>query len=422
VKAKFIFVWLATCLSVFAGEPQLIECVPRGGLPNFFAKLERGETVGICYFGGSITAQEGWRPKTLAWFQQQYPQASISQINAAIGGTGSDLGAFRLRHDALDQKPDLIFVEFAVNDGSMPPERIYRSMEGIIRQAWRDNPATDICFVYTISGAMLNDVKTEKLPRAYEAMEKIAEYYHIPSIKMGLEAARLARAGKLVFTGTKPKTDDEKAALGDKILFSPDSVHPYTDSGHQLYLDAVVRGMALIKPVGKAVPHELNEPFMADNWEDAKMIPLDQAKLSAGWKKLDPTTNSVAKNFANRLPWLWKANQPGDAIEFKFKGTDVAIYDAVGPDCGQVIITLDDQKPMIKPRFDAYCTYYRLMYFDIGSNLSNTMHTVKVEIHPDQPDKVSILAQRKEKMDDPKRFNDRAWYAGALLLVGNLVK
>ena len=47
---------------------------------------------------------------------------------------------------------------------------------------------------------------------------------------------------------------------------------------------------------------------------------------------------------------------------------------------------------------------------------------MKVEIHPDQPDKVSILAQRKEKMDDPKRFNDRAWYAGALLLVGNLVK
>jgi hypothetical protein len=422
VISKFYFIWLATCLSVFAGEPQLTECAPRGGLPNFFAKLERGDTVRICYLGGSITAQEGWRPKTLAWFQQQYPQASISQINAAIGGTGSDLGAFRLRHDALVQKPDLLFVEFAVNDGSMPPERIYSTMEGIVRQTWRDNPATDICFVYTISGAMLNGVKAEKLPRVYMAMEKVAEQYNIPSINMGLEVARLERAGKLVFTGTKPKTDDEKVALGDKILFSPDSVHPYTDSGHQLYLDAVVRGMALIKPIGKVVSHELTKPLMADNWEDAEMIPLDQAKLAGGWRKLDPATNSVAKNFANRLPGLWKANQSGDALEFKFKGTEAAIYDIVGPDSGQVIITLDDQKPVIKPRFDAYCTYYRLMYFEIGSNLSNTVHTVKVEIHPDQPDKVSILSQRKEKMDDPKRFNDRAWYAGAVLLVGNLVE
>jgi hypothetical protein len=48
------------------------------------------------------------------------------------------------------------------------------------------------------------------------------------------------------------------------------------------------------------------------------------------------------------------------------------------------------------------------------------MHTVKIEIHPDQPDKAKILSQRGEKIDDPKRFNDRAWYAGDLMVVGNL--
>jgi hypothetical protein len=396
--------------------------MPRGGLPNFFAKLERGDPVNICYLGGSITAQEGWRPKSLIWFQQQYPADSISQINAAIGGTGSDLGVFRLRHDVLDKKPDLLFVEFAVNDAGAPPEQIYRAMEGIVRQTWRDNPYVDICFVYTIAAAMVEPLNQGELPRSYAAMEKIAEHYDIPSINMGLEVARLEQAGKLVFKGPKPENEAAKASLVGKILFSPDGTHPYPDTGHPLYLASIVRSMDRIKSVGKAVPHILGEPFVADNWENAKMIPLENARLKGRWTKLDPTTNSVAKTFSNRLPEIWRANQPGDSIEFKFHGTTVAIYDVVGPDCGQVVVTLDHQKPVTFPQFDAYCTYYRPALLKIGSNLSNTVHTVKVEIYPDQPDKVKMLSQRQQTMDDPKRFDDRAWYPGALLVVGDLVQ
>ena len=89
----------------------LPECVVRAGLPNVFNKLETGKTVRLAYLGGSITAQEGWRPKTLKWFQDQFSTAKVEQINAAIGGTGSDLGVFRLKHDVLDHDPDLLFVD-----------------------------------------------------------------------------------------------------------------------------------------------------------------------------------------------------------------------------------------------------------------------------------------------------------------------
>jgi hypothetical protein len=422
MKTKLIFTWLTICLSALAGEPQLTECAPRDGLPNFFAKLEHGDTVRIGYLGGSITAQQGWRPKSLNWFQQQYPQARISEIAAAIGGTGSDLGAFRLKHDVLNRKPDLVFVEFAVNDGDSTTENIYRGMEGIVRQVWRDNPDTDICFVYTVDLKKLKLLQAGELPGSYSAMEKVAEHYGIPTIIMGLEVARLEKAGKLIFKGDKPVTDAEKTKLGGKIIFSPDGVHPYTDTGHQLYLEALVRGMKLIKPVGQPAPHKLIEPFIADNWENAQMLPLNRAKLSAGWEKLDPATDPMAKTVANRMPGLWKANQPGDSIEFKFRGTAASIYDVIGPATGQVIITLDDQKPEVKPLFDVYCTTYRSFRFSIGSGLSNMVHTVKIEIHPDQPDKAKILATRNKKMDDPKRFDDRICYAGALLIVGELVE
>jgi hypothetical protein len=117
------------------------ECRPRAGLTNFFAKANTpGADIKIAYFGGSITAQTGYRVKTLAWFKEAYPQAKFSEINAAIGGTGSDLGVFRLKQDVLDQKPDLMFVEFAVNDGGAAPELIQRCMEGIVRQTWRALP------------------------------------------------------------------------------------------------------------------------------------------------------------------------------------------------------------------------------------------------------------------------------------------
>ena len=395
-----------------------VECHAREGLPNVLAKLKAGEEVHIGYLGGSITAQAGWRPKTLAWFREQFPHAEISEINAAIGGTGSDLGVFRLQHDVLRHRPDLLFVEFAVNDGGASPDQIHRCMEGIVRQAWRQDPTTDICFVYTLAGNMLATLQEGLYPRSASAMEQIAEHYAIPSIHMGVEVARLEKEGKLIFKADKPKTDEEKAAIGDKILFSPDAVHPYTDSGHQLYLEAIVRSMARIRQVGRPGPHELIEPFRADNWEAAQMVPLSRAKLTAGWRRLDPDTDAMAQRFGGRLPELWQADRPGESVKFHVRGSVIRIYDLVGPDCGQVTVQVDDQPAYVRPRFDAYCTYHRLSTFTVGKALADEEHEIVLTIHPDQPDKAAILGQRNQTMDDPKRFDGTVWYAGAVLLVG----
>ena len=423
VRSFWIVVAMSASLASHAAWGQLalapaVECHPRGGLPNVLSKLDAGEAVRIAYLGGSITAQPGWRPKTLAWFGAEFPQARVSEINAAIGGTGSALGVFRLKHDVLDHEPDLLFVEFAVNDGGAPPDQIYRCMEGIVRQTWKHDPTTDICFVYTLTGNMLQTLQEGHYPRAATAMERIAEHYAVPSIHMGIEVARLKKEGRLIFKGRKPKTDEEKAALGDKILFSPDAVHPYTDSGHQLYLEAIRRSMAQIRAQGKVGPHRLGPPFVADNWEAARMIPLSRAKLSAGWEKLDPSVDGIAKRFSGRLPELWKANRPGETVTFRVRGSVVRIYDLLGPDCGQITIQVDGRPAYVKPRFDAYCTYHRLAYLVVGKALSDDVHEITLTIHPDQPDKVAILSRRSERMDDPARFDDTAWYAGAVLLVG----
>ena len=76
---------------------------------------------------------------------------------------------------------------------------------------------------------------------------------------------------------------------------------------------------------------------------------------------------------------------------------------------------------MVKPRFDAYCTYHRLATLTVAENLPDAVHTVELELHPDQPDKAAILARRKQKIDNPERYDDTAWYAGAVMIIGELL-
>ncbi len=409
-----------------------VEFTVREGCPNFFRKVREGAAVKIAYLGGSITAQNGWRPKTLKWFREQFPAATIEQIHAAIGGTGSDLGVYRLQQDVLRHKPDLLFVEFAVNDGGAPPERIHRSMEGIVRQTWAFDPTIDICYVYTLTQGMLKDLQGGKYPRAASAMEALADRYGIPSIHMGLKVARLEQEGKVVFKEDKPKAERLEAMKAGTYYFSRYGVHPYEDTGHILYLEAVARAMAKIREAGKPGPHEPGEPFVADNWEDAKMIPLGAASLTDGWRKLDPEKDPRAKRFRGRMPQLWMAEKPGESITFRFRGSDVRIYDLVGPKCGRILVTVDGESKGARDRFDAYCTYYRLQNMGVASHLDpNEIHTVKLEIASEPPDKRKHLQRRagpNEKvlaLDEAafaKRFDGRRWYAGMIMLRGELVK
>jgi len=410
---------MITLLLALALGVQEPECHPRGGLPNFLAKAATaGAEIKVAYFGGSITAQNGWRPKTLAWFQKTWPGAKFSEINAAIGGTGSDLGVFRLNQDVLVQKPDLLFVEFAVNDGGAPPDQIRRCMEGIVRQTWRALPDCDVCFVYTITDALVAPLLEGKFPRAAATMEEVAERYGIPTIHLAVEVAKLAKEGKLVWKGPLPK-----APAGDTVVFANDGVHPYPETGHELYLQAIVRSFPAIQAASKSKgPHALAEPLIATNYERAQLLPISDATLTKGFSLLDSKTDAFGKRWANRLSALHKGGAAGDAITFKFKGTRCAIYDIIGPDCGQVVVTLDDQPPRTVPRFDAYCTYHRLATLVIGSELPDAVHTVKLEIHPEPPDKAKILSQRGEKIDKPERYQGTAFYPGAILLVGELVK
>ena len=86
-------------------------------------KLTDEKDLCVVYLGGSITEGAGasaqdrrWASRIQAWLEENWPDTRWRSHNAGIGGTNSEFGVFRLQHDVLSQKPDLVFVEFAVND------------------------------------------------------------------------------------------------------------------------------------------------------------------------------------------------------------------------------------------------------------------------------------------------------------------
>jgi hypothetical protein len=408
------------------------ECAVRSGLPNFAAKLKAGKNIKIGYLGGSITAQGGWRVLSRKWFQEQYPDAKVSEINAAIGGTGSNLGVFRAKHDVLDAKPDLLFVEFAVNDSKTSAAGIFKSMEGIVRQTWKALPDCDICFIYTITHSDIKKLQAGQLKRSTSTMEKIAEHYGISAIHLGLEVAKLEQQGKLIMKAPRAQmtrvSGDElnqaaKIPTDDqgRIIFSKDGVHPYTDTGHLLYMQAIVRSMAKILPAGQIGAHHLRAPQTADNWEKAQMLSLDQAVRSGPWTALNAKTDSLAKRFSRRVPGLWKA-APGAELRFKFKGSKIGIYDLIGPSCGYVEVSLDGKVRKVR-RMDGYCTYYRLATLGVGDKLSDQVHEVVLRVLPEELDKSQVLFERNRKdlVKNPAKYQGTDWYPGALMIIGDLV-
>lgn len=407
---------LATAEPTYHAVPaELVK--PRDGLGNVLAKLEAGETVRVAYLGGSITAANGWRVKTTAWLKQKYPDATIEEIHAAIGGTGSDLGVFRLERDALRYQPDLLFVEFAVNDGGASPDRIWKAMEGIVRQTWAANPKTDICFVYTFRVNYEEPLRQGECPQAASAMELLADHYGIPSVNFAKKIVELESDGKLVFQSDEPTEG--------KTHFSTDGVHPL-DAGHEIYTEVLGNAIEQMASNARPVDHQvkLTTPFVQDHWQAAKMVPITSEMLSGDWKAL-AEDDTLQRRFGNRMGQIYEATEPGSKLTFRFRGSSAKLYDLLGPDGGQVIISVDGKpREKLVPRFDSYCTYHRIATLSVAGDVDpEAIHEVTIEIHPDQPDRQAVAFRLKNPEVELKapKYQGTNVRASQILVLGDIV-
>jgi lysophospholipase L1-like esterase len=394
-----------------------LESNPRNGLPRTAARLAQGGPLTIAYFGGSITQSDGWRTATFNWFKTHYPNVHFAEVPASIGGTGSTLGVYRMDRDLLPHKPDLAFIEFAVNDSHTSGEVIIGAMEGIVRKIRQSRPSCEIIFVYTVNSAMTASLRNGILDRAAAAHEKVADHYGIPSIHMAMEVAKQEGAGALVFTGA----GDEKKALEaqGKLVFARDNCHPYPE-GHQLYAEAVIRHLpGLLKPQGSpALP--LPAPMDQGRWEASRMVTPDAFGLPPEWRRLERNEWPPIAWSADALPQLWLTDTPGAGHDLAFTGTAFGLFLVVGPTSGQIEWSLDGQPPVKICLFDAWCSFYRPHYQILVHHLKDGPHRIQIKLLAGEPDKAAILAAQKVTIDYPERYQGARVYLAAALITGEV--
>ncbi|HWB91280.1 MAG TPA: SGNH/GDSL hydrolase family protein [Puia sp.] len=108
-------------------------------------KWPANRTINLVFHGHSVPAGYGRTPEVHTYeaypnlvgqeLKKLYPYAVINIIVTAIGGENSEQGARRFKKDVLAHKPDVLFIDYALNDRKIGLARSRTCMEKMIRAA-----------------------------------------------------------------------------------------------------------------------------------------------------------------------------------------------------------------------------------------------------------------------------------------------
>lgn len=163
-------------------------------MSDVFQKAQNGEDITVAYIGGSIT--EGYNAGTTEFYaktctdllQGYFPDITVTGVNAGISGTPSLLGNLRLKRDVLSADPDIVFVEFAVNDGQ---EADYKNAyESLVRTLLTQEKDIAVVLLFTV----LDSGYT-----CQEHMSKIGANYDLPMISVHDSVYEEIEAGRMTW-------------------------------------------------------------------------------------------------------------------------------------------------------------------------------------------------------------------------------
>ena len=164
---------------------SVISAGSNGRLENLIRRAGAGEDLTLAYIGGSITQGAGATPINTACytrlmfeaFEKKYMKGGkATYIKAGVGGTPSELGIVRYDRDVLSDgkySPDLVVIEFAVNDAGDETEG--DCYEGLVRTALNGpgNPAVILIF-----SVFADDYNLE------DRLIPIGEHYRLPMVSL----------------------------------------------------------------------------------------------------------------------------------------------------------------------------------------------------------------------------------------------
>jgi lysophospholipase L1-like esterase len=306
-----------------------------------------------------------------AWWKEHFPNCPVEYINAGVGATNSKFGVARVGEDVLIHRPDVIFVEFSVNDSDN--ELYEETFEGLIRKILLD-PKEPALF-------MFNNVFYDDGRNAQQIHNRVGTYYSLPMVSMKESIYEEIRKGTI-------SNQD----------VSSDNLHP-NDFGHELV--AGVINHLLDKIYSRVVEQEnIIEEY------SIPMKPLTANRYMSATRYSNRNTQPIFKGFHKDevvkqgvwdvFRYGWSANKAGSSIHFEVEGSMIMAqfrkYALHPAPIAKLIIDGDEKKAIIlDANFDE--TWGDCLYLqDLIMDLVPGRHTVEVRVEKEVTDKDFYLA------------------------------
>lgn len=327
-------------------------------LAKAMRKAEAGEEVTIGVIGGSIT--EGYTSSAYkncyashfqSWWQERFPEAKINFINAGVAGTSSYLGVHRVQEDLLDKNPDVVIVEFSVNDGN---DFFYKkSYDNLVRRIikWESEPAVMLLFTVQDNGTC-----------AQENDSLIGFRYRLPMLSYGNAVLPEIEAGSFQWSD-----------------ISPDTVHP-NDRGHAIIGEMLYRYLndvyARLDEVSTEITPFTERAITVERYQEGRFLrPMDITPLEYGSFAL----KDVSWQYKNN----WHTDTGEEAIVFEVEAQNIGIvyHKIANQNYGKVNVYVDD---VLVSTLDGEYNYGgNSESAEVYTSDEVSKHTIRIEKHPD---------------------------------------
>lgn len=321
-------------------------------IKNFLRRLRAGEEVTVAFLGGSITQGAGAVPlqencyARLAWqgLTERYGN-SIRYIKAGLGGTPSETGLVRYDRDITRDgqvQPDLVVVEFAVNDSGDETEGVF--YESLVRKILNapNHPAVILLFAVFADDWNL---KRRLAPIGYR--------YQLPMVDVLEAVSAQFEAKDRVIT---------------KRQYFYDVYHP-SNLGHRIMADCL---LYLVDRLDRQQPEAENEdfvpPYYGRDYETLRLADrkdsLPDCRFTPGsFTDTDTELQAVPLDFDSRntpmFPYNWKKGKGNDPFvaQITCRKLVLEFKDSGDPAFGKALVTIDGEKSRVLDPLEAGWTH-----------------------------------------------------------------
>ncbi|MDR0455517.1 MAG: SGNH/GDSL hydrolase family protein [Treponema sp.] len=372
-------VCLSACATGAATGAASKETAGNARLQHTLAKLRRGETVSVVALGGSITtgyqaqppASAGWAGQLNRWWQEKAKVSggAAEFHNSGASGTDSAFAAVRVKDHALAYEPDLVIVEFAINDQWLNARVRQRSFEGVLRQLLAGSARS----VMVIA---LNE-KADSNKSTFREQERIGKHYGIPVLAWA---------------------DWVKFSEWDRWFTGSEAIHPNNDGHANIaegiirYLDAVWDSLPpddALPPVNTALPAplvsaEFQQVALIGGQDAGAMLNFDTSR----WQAAPAILPDEWPGRGGRPLTGWTTDNPQADLSVRVRGKSVGLLFAESDQFTNGLAWIEDGKEtfpkvIIRNYVNYRRGYYGYAYAEIADNLDpEREYVLRLAVNP----------------------------------------